>query len=122
MLQISYPNAAAEDWAPMRTNRPWRRAELEKLKRLYPNAAIPLNALAAHFPGRTKSSVAKKAHLLKLRRKPAPKRVLTEDVVRDLRRRYQPNVVTVPMLALDYGLNVATVKSVVNGYSWRWVR
>ena len=48
-------------------------------------------------------------------------RKVTPDIVRQLRRRYQPHVVTVQQLADEFGLSASHVASIVNGYTYREV-
>jgi hypothetical protein len=47
--------------------------------------------------------------------------VLTEEDVREIRRRFKPRVVTREILALEFNVKSSTIKDVVNRKSWRHV-
>jgi len=43
---------------------------------------------------------------------------LTEDQVREIRARYRPRVVTLPMLAREFGVAQVTIQKIVNRKLW----
>jgi hypothetical protein len=46
---------------------------------------------------------------------------LTEQAVRDMRRRYRPGIVTYGQLASEYGVTITTVKSAIDRKNWAHV-
>jgi hypothetical protein len=46
---------------------------------------------------------------------------LTEQAVRDIRRRYVPKQVTLSMLAREYGVSLSLIQGVIAGRSWKHV-
>ena len=47
-----------------------------------------------------------------------PKVMLTEAQVREIRRRYVPNVVTMSMLAAEYGVSLSAIAHIIHRTSW----